>query len=609
MKKIKKITEILLLCIVLNLCLFSCTISSINSNIKENIAESNLLYALTSPDGNLEGVKESIEDGANINEFENAYYKEDGINSVLALAVKNRHYREAKLLIEHGADGDYVTTDGTPIYNFCIYNSNIEFLEYFLSKFSENINEVRRGYTALDELFFMHDDEIILNKMEILLRYGAKVRSKTIEIALKEDLSCYSSIKKALTILIDSGEKSDLDPMLEAAILGDSNKLNELTKRNEIDENNKTQIIFNVVAFGSLDTLKHLQNKGFSLKQSDNNYNTLLSIAAKFGNLDILKYLLSEGLDIEGDTGDGIITKKPLLAAIENNQYETAKYLLEQGANVNMGTDNYASLDDPFTCAVKSGNTKMIDLLKEYGYPFNNKRIYNNLLEAIIFHNTNILKYFFENGMDPNIEGEQGSLLAESCNLGDLEAVRLLIDYGADINGRKEIRKPIMIASGRGETEIVRYLIKKGALINNDLNNVDEPESALMSAVLSGSYDIVKLLVENSADIEFENWSSHETVVEMAPFKSRNILKYLVECGADINHQNIENRNTALMNSVINNDIKCVEILLNADADKNLKNKEGKTALDISKEKKYEPIIDLLKNRKKSVDIFQSKCK
>ena len=81
---------------------------------------------------------------------------------------------------------------------------------------------------------------------------------------------------------------------------------------------------------------------------------------------------------------------------------------------------------------------------------------------------------------------------------GKIEAIKLLVKHGADINAQNNDREtPLMYAASAGKFEAVKLLVKHGANINAR-NNFGH--TALMRAANFGHYDVVRFLVENGAD-------------------------------------------------------------------------------------------------------------
>ncbi|KAK3091926.1 hypothetical protein FSP39_023766 [Pinctada imbricata] len=115
---------------------------------------------------------------------------------------------------------------------------------------------------------------------------------------------------------------------------------------------------------------------------------------------------------------------------------------------------------------------------------------------------------------------------------GQLELAKILLKYGADVNGMSDSNSTALRASCyKCNLEMVEYLISEGA-------NVNIPNrygcSCLMNAV--ESTEIVKYLVEHGADINArENGKLQLTAVHYAIHNNNmDALKLIVEAGADL---------------------------------------------------------------------------
>ncbi|MCR5495058.1 MAG: ankyrin repeat domain-containing protein [Treponema sp.] len=111
-----------------------------------------------------------------------------------------------------------------------------------------------------------------------------------------------------------------------------------------------------------------------------------------------------------------------------------------------------------------------------------------------------ILECYLSAGININSRDKDGTpLLNIACRACKLDAVKWLIELGADVNAVSEDRgyTALMDAVWKGNKEIASYLISKGA----DLNTISkEGQSNLVLAVGADKVEIVKLLAENGAD-------------------------------------------------------------------------------------------------------------
>ena len=94
--------------------------------------------------------------------------------------------------------------------------------------------------------------------------------------------------------------------------------------------------------------------------------------------------------------------------------------------------------------------------------------------------------------------GNEFPLTDAAYESGNYEALRRLIDLGADVNRHPFGYALIVRAAGAGRTELVELLIKAGADVNVVLESDDGNTTALMSATKYP--DIVKLLLAAGAD-------------------------------------------------------------------------------------------------------------
>ena len=83
---------------------------------------------------------------------------------------------------------------------------------------------------------------------------------------------------------------------------------------------------------------------------------------------------------------------------------------------------------------------------------------------------------------------------------GDVEALRTLLDHGADINALDKYGQTGLLTAARdGKIEVVRFLIQKGAELDH---RAKFGLTALMLAVVNRHTEIVRLLVEAGAALD-----------------------------------------------------------------------------------------------------------
>ena len=178
------------------------------------------------------------------------------------------------------------------------------------------------------------------------------------------------------------------------------------------------------------------------------------------------------------------------------------------------------------------------------------------------------------------------SPLVVAVQNGNLDCVKVLLRYGADIEGRDDLFRhlPLFVASFNGSVEILSYLLDNGADMNAVTNIEGHTITPLIVAVQSGNLESVKVLLKYGADIEGRG--DFKYVSKDHPFHSVSfegctplfvaavngngeILSCLLDSGADLNAvANTEGHTiTPLIFAVQNGDLDRVKLLLQYGAD------------------------------------------
>ncbi len=123
--------------------------------------------------------------------------------------------------------------------------------------------------------------------------------------------------------------------------------------------------------------------------------------------------------------------------------------------------------------------------------------------------------------------------LVMACGEGDFDFVKTLLETGIDVNGiGSEGFTPLMMAASEEETEVLEYLIRKGA----DINLKNNGWTALIEAADEGSLESMRRLLKAGADVDYYFTQDTPTAITMAASEGYlKCLKLLVEYGADIN--------------------------------------------------------------------------
>ena len=122
---------------------------------------------------------------------------------------------------------------------------------------------------------------------------------------------------------------------------------------------------------------------------------------------------------------------------------------------------------------------------------------------------------------------------------------------------------PLWLASASGNLPLVKLLVENNANVNSTTKTKSSP---LRAACYDNHLEIVKYLVSKGADVELANRHGH-TPLMIASFKGHlDVVRYLVEeCGADVDKRSVKG-NTALHDSAETDNAEIFKVLLDNNA-------------------------------------------
>jgi len=240
---------------------------------------------------------------------------------------------------------------------------------------------------------------------------------------------------------------------------------------------------------GDIDMVRLLLAHGAdpTLPESDSPRGHALWIASFRGDVDMARLLLAHGADPEAtaDSGgralDHARSRPPLYellveygadpcsdplsrlhAALNDGDREGVRALLSQHPDL---------VNDPSLCwgegamavAASERDWEMIDVLLGFGARVPTLTKWG---KSYYLKHLDVARYLLERGMDPNQTNWHGtSLLHDVASDGRMEAVQLLVEYGADVHAVDEeyCSTPLGLAARAGRVEIVEWLLGCGA--------------------------------------------------------------------------------------------------------------------------------------------------
>lgn len=224
--------------------------------------------------------------------------------------------------------------------------------------------------------------------------------------------------------------------------------------------------------------------------------------------------------------------------------------------------------------ALGKGDPQQVLALIEAGADLHYKRDgYDALLDAVhgrdITHDPHLLELLallIAHNVDlSGVSEDAESGLRVLSRLGRFDAVRLLLEAGADESHLEWT--PLMYAVALGSLADVQAALEQGA----DLEARDWwSRTPWLIALLTGDIAKAALLLEWGADFTAQGRCGNPPLFYPIQGRHPPMLRWLLDQGADI-HQSDDFGSSALIEAVDNDDLECIDILIEAGADLEVK--------------------------------------
>ncbi|EHK41615.1 putative ankyrin repeat protein [Trichoderma atroviride IMI 206040] len=501
----------------------------------------------------LEGIVTMLlEDGQNVNA------KNEDDWTALHIAATRGHAAIVQLLIDKGASVNAVTdvpdneTSRATALHWAARSGHENVLDILLNNGADIDLRTGDGETALH----WAAGKGHVGAIALLLNRGADLEAKSVHGFTPLCTAARSGQEAGVMVLIERG--ADLSVTTE----GDS--------------------LLHFAAKGrNVEIVQLLLDKGFdvNLIGASGEY-PLHAAAGSFGYRlnykpdGVVRLLLREGADISNREGHGRTALHA--SALMMGGDKTARLLLESGIEVDAQDDTG---ETALHVAAKFGSDTVVQILIEHGADVTAETEYGETALEFAAWNGHeaIVRLLLE-----HLDGEDSeawlatSRIFDVAMAGDVEAMQLLLDQGADISTAEDYegKTPLHMAASRGHVALSRLLLENGA----DVDAIDlEDYTPLARAAQYGDIEVVRLLLEHEADITLGEPPLFCAIDPSMGYGDVEIVQLLLENGADVSatHQ----RWGTTLDAAMHQDSELIiDLLLEYGAVVGPQNKDGETA-------------------------------
>ena len=245
----------------------------------------------------------------------------------------------------------------------------------------------------------------------------------------------------------------------------------------------------------------------------------------------VCQVLIDAGADIETKDEDG---RSPLHVASSYGNLGIVRMLGKAGADVSVRSKGGSTT---LHFAAHQGHTETVHYLaglKDVDVNHSGVDGYTALHFAVQQQFPDVVKVLIDAGADIEAKADRGSSpLLKASSTGQLRVVKMLIEAGAGVGVMNNDGKTcLMFAADAGHTETVRYLVD---LPQVEVNQADRSDGATALHFACQKYpDVAQVLIDAGADIETKDYLEYSPLLKASTSGALDVVKVLVRSGAEM---------------------------------------------------------------------------